>query len=890
MPVCHYARLIDLVRMLNKSTALGGTLSSYTWICLIINFLQTRHPPVLPCLHQRPHQRLVNSEGQVSAFADDLESLRGFGKSNNESVGELLFHFFRHYAHEIDYENSVVSIREGRLISKQAKKWHLMQNNRLCVEEPFNITRNLGNTADDISFRGVHLELRRAFDLLSIGKLDECCEQYVFPHVEERVWAKPIPQPLPVLRRSHSQTGRTNKTGGSHSRGGHANQRHRAGVSNRRASSAAIHNKPTVLTQGHQGGPVSSTERSAGAQIHDQLYQHYQFLQQQEAQLRLQMHQKAHANIHAHVTAQIQPSMSPGIILPPQLNMDHLRRQRRVEPAPLSAPLGNMGFYYPSPQSNQPVRNRNTTHQPQASPRTNPSSPLMAHVQPVQVSNGLPELRRSLHRAATTDNNTGTLRSHSQPAASNMPNLRTQSQASRSSAAGWTTPGTPSSLQGISTLQQYQAMYLRAHPPTEMQSNGLQSQASPSPLSPYLNSTNDDFRRQEYVGYYVDPTSPSRYREADVLVPQIPAYHDLRHNARGIPQGLTRLRSYTSRSPSPSTMSRDRSISFYSAASAPSPKQAARQATTNRPHRHSGPIIVDGYSEASDYATPPESVFYPMASSEAASLSDDPPIDTPVTPLATTSSHDTIESFSLDAGTDNRMVSSMPNILQFGDFPLQNTTRLGLISRMSDTQVENAPNPATPPRRGSKNMDATSNALGLESHTANRSKESTMPTEQKKPPMPNGVPTIIPNLDLAGPPLNQDFSKLTLKPLPLLSPVREVRTPSPTATRSNPLEGSKSLHSRSMSALSNENHSSSPLSVVTNGIGKGKSIENLSPKSIQVNGVVGGAHDGSSKVGLLQLQTSTWKEAGKKAKKVKGKGSVSSVGEVVPDGVERKGG
>ena len=66
------------------------------------------------------------------------------------------------------------------------KSWLLAINNRLCVEEPFNTMRNLGNTADDTSFRGIHLELRRAFDLIAAGKLDECCEQYVFPKEEEK--------------------------------------------------------------------------------------------------------------------------------------------------------------------------------------------------------------------------------------------------------------------------------------------------------------------------------------------------------------------------------------------------------------------------------------------------------------------------------------------------------------------------------------------------------------------------------------------------------------------------------------------------------------------------------------------------------------------------------
>jgi len=44
---------------------------------------------------------------------------------------------------------------------------------------------NLGNTADETSFRGLHLELRRAFDLVSTAQLEECCEQYEFPKEEK---------------------------------------------------------------------------------------------------------------------------------------------------------------------------------------------------------------------------------------------------------------------------------------------------------------------------------------------------------------------------------------------------------------------------------------------------------------------------------------------------------------------------------------------------------------------------------------------------------------------------------------------------------------------------------------------------------------------------------
>ncbi|GJC97331.1 PAP 25A associated domain family [Colletotrichum higginsianum] len=162
-------------RIVNDA-AFGGTLSSYTWICLIIGFLQLRDPPVLPSLHQRQHQRLPKRGGQESAFADDLDKLRGFGDKNKASLGELLFQFFRFYAHEFDYDKNAISIRLGRKVTKQEKGWHIGINNHLCVEEPFNTIRNLGNTADEYSFRGLHLELRRAFNLISEGKLDECCE------------------------------------------------------------------------------------------------------------------------------------------------------------------------------------------------------------------------------------------------------------------------------------------------------------------------------------------------------------------------------------------------------------------------------------------------------------------------------------------------------------------------------------------------------------------------------------------------------------------------------------------------------------------------------------------------------------------------------------------
>ncbi|KAH7176989.1 hypothetical protein EDB81DRAFT_773878 [Dactylonectria macrodidyma] len=145
----------------------------------------TPRPPLLPPLHQSPH-KLNKLNGTKSDFADDATKLDGYGSKNKASIAILLFQFFRFYAYEFDYDKYGLSVRLGKLRLRTDEKWHNSINTKLCVEEPFNISRNLGNTIDEFSFRGLHLELRRAFDLICVAKFEGACEQYVFPK-EERV-------------------------------------------------------------------------------------------------------------------------------------------------------------------------------------------------------------------------------------------------------------------------------------------------------------------------------------------------------------------------------------------------------------------------------------------------------------------------------------------------------------------------------------------------------------------------------------------------------------------------------------------------------------------------------------------------------------------------------
>ncbi|KAI8336553.1 hypothetical protein BC941DRAFT_427426 [Chlamydoabsidia padenii] len=177
-------------RILNDA-ADGGTLSSYTWTCMIINFLQMRQPPILPVLHQLNNGNNNNNNNNNSGDGDDTEEmfytdtgkLEGFGQANRESLGGLLFAFFRRYAIEFDYDDQVVSVRHGRYLNKREKGWHVGRNKTsLCVEEPFNVTRNLGNSADIRSVQGIRMELNRAMEMLAAGaSWNHVCTPYEPP-------------------------------------------------------------------------------------------------------------------------------------------------------------------------------------------------------------------------------------------------------------------------------------------------------------------------------------------------------------------------------------------------------------------------------------------------------------------------------------------------------------------------------------------------------------------------------------------------------------------------------------------------------------------------------------------------------------------------------------
>jgi hypothetical protein len=543
MTVKHWTKR----RILNDA-ALGGTLSSYTWICLIISFLQTRNPPILPSLQARPHEKRLTSDGLVCSFDDDIATLSQFGRKNKQSVGELLFQFFRYYGHELDYETNVISVREGTLINKVAKNWHLLMNNRLCVEEPFNTMRNLGNTADDTSFRGLHLEMRRAFKCVAKGDLEECCAQFEFPVEEERTWERPPPQPRPTLTPSlPSRGGRGGNRGGRYN-----NQFPRGGLAGGRRQSNTG-NKANFRQPNSGTTPDISLQAQQQAQylLHDQLYQQIQLLQAQEQELRMQLHNQALITGRPPPVFLRQPFIQFPVPQQQDLTDEYPRARAGTLNAALSPTQRQQVLYNPSYAS--------VGAGSQTSTVTNPPSPSAAST--------MPDTRRNSRRLSAANGSPKSLRAHSQPARPlNSPSL-------------------PNYVP-LYTMPQATEAWSKQRPATESP-EGEEGGAEDNPIrsnSFASNGSHSDSVPQDVLGYYLTQQIQA-YQQAPLPQPMTSPMSVVIPNAYGpVPLGEYRQGSLSSET--------NHSENTLSSKPQPPPRPVM-----------SGPLIVDGSVRPSEPRT-----------------------------------------------------------------------------------------------------------------------------------------------------------------------------------------------------------------------------------------------------------------------------------------------
>lgn len=166
-----------------------GTLSSYAYLLMVINFLQQRKPPILPPLQQMrdPGDENVRVEvdGYDCYYYNKIDRLKDFGSANKETPGELLAAFFRLYSSEFDWERMVVSPRTGGYLTKAEKGWTRTFEEKsreyfyFTLEDPFELSHNLGRVVDRGNLKVIKYEFRRAFRLICNNEdLKTICKKY----------------------------------------------------------------------------------------------------------------------------------------------------------------------------------------------------------------------------------------------------------------------------------------------------------------------------------------------------------------------------------------------------------------------------------------------------------------------------------------------------------------------------------------------------------------------------------------------------------------------------------------------------------------------------------------------------------------------------------------
>jgi DNA polymerase sigma len=158
------------------SNAKNQTLSSYAYIILLIHYLQRRDSPLLPCLQKRPAKvpsKLI--DGHEVYFTREIEAFQRMASLVPDSLGELLLGFFRYYAY-FNWDDNIVSIR----LPEHYQFKTSMKRDKLTIEDPFELGRNLGDVVSDGGAARIKEEFKlAAYTLALTGSLQEVLKPYL---------------------------------------------------------------------------------------------------------------------------------------------------------------------------------------------------------------------------------------------------------------------------------------------------------------------------------------------------------------------------------------------------------------------------------------------------------------------------------------------------------------------------------------------------------------------------------------------------------------------------------------------------------------------------------------------------------------------------------------
>lgn len=143
-PLGYAVRLWAKQQGLAGNPAGGGPLlTNYALTLLVLFFLQTRSPPVLPAVAQL--RELAGDEDRVVVAGWDCSFPRDAAllepSANSESPSSLLAEFFRVFG-DFDFSGQVLSLREGRALPLP-EAGELFKQGSLNLQDPFELSHNV---------------------------------------------------------------------------------------------------------------------------------------------------------------------------------------------------------------------------------------------------------------------------------------------------------------------------------------------------------------------------------------------------------------------------------------------------------------------------------------------------------------------------------------------------------------------------------------------------------------------------------------------------------------------------------------------------------------------------------------------------------------------------
>ncbi|KAG0204574.1 hypothetical protein BGX28_003545 [Mortierella sp. GBA30] len=148
--------LKHLAKIFGILSARDGFLSPYALTLMLITFLQTRTPPLLPRLQQQPDQRMqgMTIPPHDCLFDHDWSGHVKDAQQNKETPAKLLMDFLRFFGHEFDYTTQQVTPKLGKIrehpnghkkFRRRGKNKRADEEMIVCVMDPFMEDRNVAD-------------------------------------------------------------------------------------------------------------------------------------------------------------------------------------------------------------------------------------------------------------------------------------------------------------------------------------------------------------------------------------------------------------------------------------------------------------------------------------------------------------------------------------------------------------------------------------------------------------------------------------------------------------------------------------------------------------------------------------------------------------------------